>query len=171
MSDMIRRKKRSIYVAYGGDEGGGIAVIDAASSKRLDDVAKLDAHPESFHISSSKPTIYAYIATKAKIIVIDRATHKVTDWPLKTGKSNYPMALDEADHRLFVVTRRPAQVVVLVLAAVFRTTFAAISTVGLSILLGLATANVVGAVFLGGIGQSIASGSTAAKLAESPLDE
>jgi DNA-binding beta-propeller fold protein YncE len=105
--------EKKIYVAYGGDEEGGIAVIDAASGKRLEDVAKLDAHPESFQIAVSKPVIYANIATKAKVVVIDRSTHKVTDWPLKTGKANYPMALDEADHRLFVVTRKPAQLVVL----------------------------------------------------------
>jgi len=105
--------EKKVYVAYGGDEGGGIAVIDAETGKRLEDIAKLDAHPESFQIGTSKPVIYANIATKAKIAVIDRATHKVTDWPLKTGTSNYPMALDEADHRLFVVTRRPAQLVVL----------------------------------------------------------
>ena len=105
--------EKKVYVAYGGDEGGGIAVVDPATGKRLEDVAKLEAHPESFQIAASKPVIYANIATKAKIVVIDRATHKVTDWPLKTGKSNYPMALDEADHRLFVVTRRPAQLVVL----------------------------------------------------------
>ena len=104
---------KRIYVAYGGDEEGGIAVVDAASGKRLDDAAKLDAHPESFQIASSKPVIYANIATKAKVVLIDRTTHKVTDWPLKTGKANYPMALDEADHRLFVVTRKPAQLVVL----------------------------------------------------------
>src|SRR5712671_4014760 len=105
--------EKKVYVAYGGDEGGGIAVLDAASGKRLEDVAKLDAHPESFQIATSKPVIYANIATKAKVVVIDRTTHKVTDWPLKNGRSNYPMALDEADRRLFVVTRKPAQLVVL----------------------------------------------------------
>jgi len=105
--------EKRVYVAYGGDEEGGIAVIDAASGKRLDDVAKLDAHPESFQIATSKPVIYANVATKAKVVVIDRNTHTVTDWPLKTGKANYPMALDEANHRLFVVTRKPAQLVVL----------------------------------------------------------
>src|SRR5438128_11554126 len=83
------------------------------AAKRLDDVAKLDAHPESFQIATSKPVIYANVATKAKVVVIDRNTHTVTDWPLKTGKANYPMALDEANHRLFVVTRKPAQLVVL----------------------------------------------------------
>jgi|SRR5581483_9998275 len=105
--------EKRVYVAYGGDEEGGIAVIAAASLKRLDDAAKLDAHPESFQLAASKPIIYANMATKAKIVAIDRTTHKVTDWPLKSGKSNYPMAFDEADHRLFVVTRKPAQVVVL----------------------------------------------------------
>src|SRR5205807_4400674 len=105
--------EKRIYVAYGGDEEGGIAVVDAVTGKRQDDAAKLDAHPESFQIASSKPLIYANIATKAKVVRIDRTTHKVTDWPLKTGKANYPMALDEADHRLFVVTRKPAEVVVL----------------------------------------------------------
>jgi DNA-binding beta-propeller fold protein YncE len=105
--------ERKIYVAFGGDEAGGIAALDAATGKRLEDVAKLDAHPESFQIATSKPVIYANIATKAKVVLIDRNTHKVTDWPLKSGKSNYPMALDEADHRIFVVTRRPAKLVVI----------------------------------------------------------
>ncbi len=105
--------EKRVYAAYGGNEEGGIAVIDAATGKRLDDVAKLDAHPESFQIASSKPVLYANMATKGKVVVIDRATHKVVDWPLKNLKANYPMALDEADHRLFVVTRKPAQLVVL----------------------------------------------------------
>ena len=61
--------EKRVYVAYGGDEEGGIAVIDAASGKRLDDVAKLDAHPESFQIATSKPVIYANVATKAKVVV------------------------------------------------------------------------------------------------------
>ena len=32
--------EKRVYVAYGGDEEGGIAVIDAATGKRLEDVAK-----------------------------------------------------------------------------------------------------------------------------------
>ena len=105
--------EKRVYVAYGGDQEGGIAAVDATSMKRLDDLAKLDAHPESFQIALSRPVIYANIATQAKVVLIDRNTHKVTDWPLTTGKSNYPMALDEADHRIFVVSRRPAQLVVI----------------------------------------------------------
>lgn len=106
-------KEKKVYVAYGGDDVGRIAVLDAVSDARLEDVAKLDAHPESFQVASSKPVIYANIATKAKVVKIDRTTHHVTEWPLQAGKANYPMALDEADHRLFVVTRRPALLVIL----------------------------------------------------------
>src|SRR6266702_3381401 len=72
--------EKRVYVAYGGDQEGGMAVVDATSMKRLDDVAKLDAHPESFQIAVSRPVIYANIATKAKVVLIDRNTHKVTDW-------------------------------------------------------------------------------------------
>ena len=105
--------EKKVYVAFGGDESGGIAVLDAASGERLQDVAKLDAHPESFQIAASKPVIYANIAIKAKVVLIDRNTHKVADWPLKNMRSNYPMALDEGGHRILVVTRRPAQLAVL----------------------------------------------------------
>ena len=45
--------------------------------------------------------------------VIDRKTGELTKWGLNGAKANYPMALDEDDHRLFVVTRRPPFVVVL----------------------------------------------------------
>lgn len=116
--------EKRVYVAYGGDEEGGIAVIDAASGRRLEDVAKLDAHPESFQIAASRPVIYANIATKAKVVVIDRATHKVIDWPLKSGKANYPMALDKPNHRIFLVTRMPAQLVVPRAAPMTRLRFA-----------------------------------------------
>src|SRR3981081_2581399 len=50
--------EKRVYVAYGGDQEGGIAVVDATSMKRLDELAKLDAHPESFQIALSRPSIY-----------------------------------------------------------------------------------------------------------------
>ena len=36
-----------------------------------------------------------------------RKTGELTKWGLNGVKANYPMALDEDDHRLFVVARRP----------------------------------------------------------------
>lgn len=45
--------------------------------------------------------------------VIDRNTGQLTKWELNGAKANFAMALDENDHRLFVVTRRPPLLVVL----------------------------------------------------------
>ena len=36
----------------------------------------------------------------------------VTTWPVTEAAANYPMALDEAGHRLFIGCRRPARVLV-----------------------------------------------------------
>jgi hypothetical protein len=33
-------------------------------------------------------------------------------WPIIGAQSNFPMALDEADHRLFIACRRPAKVLI-----------------------------------------------------------
>jgi hypothetical protein len=36
----------------------------------------------------------------------------IATWPTRTAKSNFPMALDEENHRLFVGCRRPAKALV-----------------------------------------------------------
>jgi len=100
---------KRVYVGYGEDNESAIGVVDAATNKRLDDAAKLDAHPESFQLEQSGPNIFVNIADKQKISVIDRKTKNVSDWSLPGLKANFPMALDEADHRLFIGTRKPAR--------------------------------------------------------------
>jgi DNA-binding beta-propeller fold protein YncE len=101
--------EKRVYVGYGEDEGSAIGVIDAVTNKRLEDAGKLDSHPESFQVEQSGSRIFVNIASKNKIAVIDRKTHKVTDWTIGNLKANFPMALDEADHRLFIGTRKPSR--------------------------------------------------------------
>lgn len=103
--------KKQVYVAYGDEEAGAIAVVDAVANKRLDAEYKLGVHPESFRLEVSGPNIYVNLPDLKQVAVINRSTHKVTRWPL-TLESNFPMALNEADHRLFVVTHAPARLVV-----------------------------------------------------------
>jgi hypothetical protein len=43
------------------------------------------------------------------IKVINRTTKEITQWPV-TNLQNFPMALDEADHRLIIGTREPATI-------------------------------------------------------------
>jgi hypothetical protein len=74
----------------------------------------LAAHPESFQLETGGPRIFINVPNPGNVTVVDRRTRTVTaKWPVTTAKSNFPMALDEADHRLFIGCRRPPKLVVL----------------------------------------------------------
>lgn len=102
---------KRVYVGYGEDETGAIGTVDATTNERLDEEYKLGAHPESFQLETSGPNIYANLPDLKQIAVINRSTNAISRWPL-TLQMNFPMALDEADHRLFVGTRTPARLAV-----------------------------------------------------------
>ena len=100
---------KRLYVGYG---GGALAAIDPAAAKVLGE-AKLAAHPESFQLERSGSRIFVNVPTARQIAVIDRAKMSViATWPVMTAQSNFPMALDEANHRLFIGCRRPAKALV-----------------------------------------------------------
>ena len=103
--------EKRLYAGYGDEKTGAIGMVDAATDKRLDDEFKLGAHPESFQLSASTPNIYVNLPDLKQIAVINRRTHSIMRWPL-TFESNFPMALDEPDHRLFVATRVPPRLAV-----------------------------------------------------------
>jgi hypothetical protein len=99
-----------VYVGYG---GGALAVLDAHDGKRLGSI-KLDGHPESFQLEKSGPRILVNVPDAGHIAVIDRNRREViARWPLAGVGANFPMALDEGGHRLFVACRKPAVLLVL----------------------------------------------------------
>jgi YVTN family beta-propeller protein len=102
---------KRVYVGFGEDETGAIGTVDATTNERLEEEYKLGAHPESFQLESSGPNIYVNLPDLQQIAVINRTTRAVSRWPLKL-EHNFPMALDEADHRLFVGTHQPARLAV-----------------------------------------------------------
>ncbi len=102
---------KSVYVGYGDEEAGAIAMVDATTNQRLPREFKLGAHPESFQLETSGPNIYVNLPDLKQIAAIDRKTGHITRWPVAFD-SNFPMALDEASHRLFVATRAPARMAV-----------------------------------------------------------
>jgi DNA-binding beta-propeller fold protein YncE len=100
---------KRLYVGFG---GGALAAIDPVGAKVLGEV-KLAGHPESFQLARGGTQVFVNVPTASHIAVVDRASMKVTAiWPVVTARSNYPMALDETNHRLFVGCRRPAKVLV-----------------------------------------------------------
>lgn len=100
-----------VYVGYGEDETGAIAMVDANTNERFAEEYKLGAHPESFQLESSGPKIYVNLPDLKQIAVIDRKTREIARWPM-TLEHNFPMALDEANHRLFVATHEPPRLAV-----------------------------------------------------------
>ena len=102
---------KRVYVGYGEDDTGAIGSVDATTNARLGDEYKLGAHPESFQLETSGPNIYVNLPDLKQIAVINRSTHVISRWAL-TLEHNFPMALDEADHRLFVGTHEPARLAV-----------------------------------------------------------
>jgi DNA-binding beta-propeller fold protein YncE len=97
-----------LYVGY----GSSLAVIDVASGKVANRI-KLAGHPESFQLETAGSLIFVNVPGADHVAVVDRRRQVVIGtWPLGDAKANFPMALDEPDHRLFVATRRPAMLLV-----------------------------------------------------------
>ena len=110
-ADNVRYDARTgkVYVGYG---AGALAVIDAATGRHEGDI-KLTAHPESFQLEKNGNRIFANVPDAREIVVIDRTKRAiVAQWPFDADRANFPMALDESSHRLFVGCRKPAEMVV-----------------------------------------------------------
>ncbi|MGH9513661.1 MAG: YncE family protein [Terriglobales bacterium] len=115
---------QQVLVGYG---GGGIAVFDSEGSKLAS--IKVDAHPESFQLDKSGPWMFVNLPNSQKVDVIDRTKSVVVaSWTTDDARSNFPMALDEASGRLYIVCRKPA--VLLALDTKSGAVVAKLSTIG-----------------------------------------
>src|SRR5215212_6242704 len=101
------------YVGYGTGTGSALGVVDVQKGTKLSDI-KLSGHPESFQLEDEGQRIFVNVPTARHIAVVDRGKGSVVEtWPLSNTTENFPMALDESNHRLFVGTRSPARLLVL----------------------------------------------------------
>ena len=108
-----------LYVVNGGREAHTpyslISVIDTNTSKKLRDIKIPSDHVEAILLEKSGPRMFVNITGQNAVGVMDRNKSELTaKWPLPPGdKLNVAMAFDEANHRLFVVTRTPGKLIVL----------------------------------------------------------
>jgi YVTN family beta-propeller protein len=115
-----------VYVGFG---DGGIAAIDVTTHAVVATIP-LTGHPEAFALETVGSRIFVNVPNAHLVAVLDRKTAAVTaTWDLGNGfsgfftggvhrpSSNFPMALDEPNHRLFIGCRKPSCVVVFDLVA------------------------------------------------------
>lgn len=101
--------RERIYVGFGGGALGELG----SEGKKIGEI-ELNSHPESFQLEKNSARIYVNLPKSRKIAVLDREKGTVlTTWGTGMSFNNYPMALDEQNHRLFVVTRLPARLLVI----------------------------------------------------------
>ena len=96
-----------LYVGY----GHALAILDA--DLRLVKRVALSGHPEAFEFERAGPHLYINVPSAGHIAVVDRSSAKlIATWGLGGASRNFPMALDEPNHRLFIATRQPARLLV-----------------------------------------------------------
>jgi DNA-binding beta-propeller fold protein YncE len=101
---------KKIYVGFG---SGGIAIVNATDGKQIGSI-KLPAHPEAFALEMNGNRIFVNVPNSHQIAVIDRSKGAVVaKWKTDLASANFPMSLDESNHRLFIACRVPSKLIVL----------------------------------------------------------
>jgi len=122
-ADNVRYDVRGkhIVVGFGGEKflagkvarpggGGALAILDS-NGKNIGEI-DMDAHPESFQLEKIGTRVFVNVPDKQEVEVADLVKGKVlARWPVSCT-TNFPMALDEAHHRLFVGCRIPARLAI-----------------------------------------------------------
>ena len=98
-----------VYVGFG---QGGMGIV-SAEGKQLGSI-KLAAHPEAFELEKNGHRIFVNLPNRREVAVIDRDKGEVVaSWKTGPSAANFPMTLDEADHRLLIGCRQAPKLVVL----------------------------------------------------------
>jgi len=102
----------SVALGVVGLGSSALALLDA-DGKKTGEIS-LAGHPESFQLEKTGTRAFINVPMKEEIQIADMASNKVVGrWPVTSAQKNYPMALDEDRHRLFVGCRAPARMLVL----------------------------------------------------------
>jgi WD40 repeat protein len=105
-----------LYVGYGGKDAGKdygeVGIIDAKTDKSLAEI-KVEAHPAELLLDNSGKTLYVFVSAASTVQVVDTKKREVVaTWPTSSQR-NGDGAFDEKNHRLFVGTRTPPQMIVM----------------------------------------------------------
>jgi DNA-binding beta-propeller fold protein YncE len=100
------------YVESGGGEKDAkdhkINIIDSKAFKLVGDFTLPGTHSEAMAITRDGKKMYVNLSTPKEVGVVDLTSRELTArWPITGAETPNSMALDEANHRLFIATRTP----------------------------------------------------------------
>ncbi len=109
---------KHLWVVTGGKDvpqkDSNLIEIDPATGKTIKSVHFDADHVEALAVEQNGPNIYINVTDKNYLAVVDKASGKVVkQWHIKEAEQNAPIVMDEATHRLFVITRKPGKTIVL----------------------------------------------------------
>jgi DNA-binding beta-propeller fold protein YncE len=98
-----------VYVAHAEK---ALGVIDARSLDKKADI-KLPGSAEGFQMETRRPQIFLVTPSPSQLVVIDTEKNEVRNtYPVKMASGGHPVALDEANHRVFIGCRKDPMIVV-----------------------------------------------------------
>ncbi len=106
-----------LYIVTGGKDvqmdHSFLSVVDPVEGKRLGDIAFDANHVEAMAVEQNGSRLFINVTDKNYIAVVDKDKQQIVDrWPVHECQQNAPVALDEQNHRLFVICRSPGMLVV-----------------------------------------------------------
>jgi len=83
-----------------------LSVVDTTAGQKLADLKIEGETLEAMTLEKSTPRMYVNNRAKNQVSMVDREKRAlIASWPVTLCKNNVAMALDEANHRLFVACR------------------------------------------------------------------
>lgn len=109
---------KHLWVVTGGKDvkqkDSNLVEVDPATGKTIKSVHFDADHVEALAVEQHGPNLFVNITDKNELAVVDKASGKIVkEMKIKEAEQNAPIAIDEATHRLFEVTRKPGKLIVL----------------------------------------------------------
>ncbi len=107
-----------VYIVTGGKDVGmktaELAAVNPATGKKLGGLSFNDNHVEALTLDKGGNRLFINLTQTNNLAVVDRKKMKlIAVWPVPPAQQNAMVAFDAAQHRLYVVCRKPGMVVVM----------------------------------------------------------
>ncbi len=103
----------SRHLVYVGHAEKSLSAIDARTYEIKAQIP-LPGRPEGFQLESKRPRLYMNTVDPTSLVVVDTDRNEVLHrYPVKLSDRAYPMAMDEANHRIFLGCRNKPSIVVM----------------------------------------------------------